>query len=172
MAAHSNGTQTTAVQVPLGHASLHGDLEGSASGRSDSCCSRTAAAAVATARAISLSLAHSSDRGLATLLVDLLTPQEEAIDDRTAQHRFDIPLLASRLVTIIDWLGRRDDTAPLPIGLFGASTGGGAALVAAADRPDRVAAVVSRGGRPTWPVPRCGGYERRRCSSSAGSTRR
>jgi putative phosphoribosyl transferase len=87
-------------------------------------------------------------RHLATLLIDLLTPEEEAIDDRTAEYRFDIPMLADRLVTIVDWLRRRTDTASLPIGLFGASTGGGAALIAAAERPREIAAVVSRGGRP------------------------
>ena len=87
-------------------------------------------------------------RGFATLLVDLLTSNEELIDERTAQFRFDIELLAERLVTIIDWLRGRPDTAALSIGLFGASTGGGAAIVAAANRPDTVAAVVSRGGRP------------------------
>jgi len=85
---------------------------------------------------------------LATLLIDLLTPEEEVIDDRTAEYRFDIPMLAGRLVTIVDWLRRRKDTASLPIGLFGASTGGGAALIAAAERPHEIAAVVSRGGRP------------------------
>jgi dienelactone hydrolase len=88
------------------------------------------------------------ERGLATLLIDLLTPEEEVVDDRTAQYRFDIPMLAGRLVAIIDWLRRRKDTASLSIGLFGASTGGGAALIAAAIRPYDVAAVVSRGGRP------------------------
>jgi pimeloyl-ACP methyl ester carboxylesterase len=87
-------------------------------------------------------------RQLATLLIDLLTPEEEVIDDRTAQYRFDIPMLAGRLVTIVDGLRRRTETASLPIGLFGASTGGGAALIAAADRPHEIAAVVSRGGRP------------------------
>jgi dienelactone hydrolase len=87
-------------------------------------------------------------RHLATLLIDLLTPQEEAVDDRTAEYRFDIPMLAGRLVTIVDWLRRRSDTASLPIGLFGASTGGGAALIAASKRPREIAAVVSRGGRP------------------------
>jgi putative phosphoribosyl transferase len=87
-------------------------------------------------------------RGLATLLIDLLTEQEEAIDRRTAQLRFDIDLLASRLVAAIDWLGAQPLTSHLPVGIFGASTGGGAALVAAARRPERVAAVVSRGGRP------------------------
>jgi len=86
--------------------------------------------------------------GFATLLLDLLTENEEWIDERTAQLRFDIELLAGRLVGAIDWLGRRRETAQLPIGLFGASTGGGAALVAAARRPEKVMAVVSRGGRP------------------------
>jgi len=85
---------------------------------------------------------------LATLLLDLLTPDEEAIDERTAQLRFDIPLLAERLVHAIDWLSGQAETASLPIGCFGASTGAAAALIAAAERPERVGAVVSRGGRP------------------------
>jgi len=83
----------------------------------------------------------------ATLLIDLLTQDEEAVDRQTAHLRFDIPLLANRLVAIVDWFGRTPELAHLPVGLFGASTGGGAALVAAARRP-RVGAVVSRGGRP------------------------
>jgi pimeloyl-ACP methyl ester carboxylesterase len=87
-------------------------------------------------------------RKLATLLIDLLTPEEEFVDERTAEYRFDIPMLASRLVTLTDWLRHRKDTSSLPIGLFGASTGGGAALIAAASRPGDIAAVVSRGGRP------------------------
>src|SRR5215208_2457128 len=86
--------------------------------------------------------------GLATLLIDLLTPEEEAVDLRTAHLRFDIGLLADRLVDATDWLGQLPDTRELRIGYFGASTGGGAALVAAARRPDAVGAVVSRGGRP------------------------
>jgi dienelactone hydrolase len=86
--------------------------------------------------------------GLATLLIDLLTESEEVIDEQTARLRFDIPLLADRLAGAIDWLQRDGRTAGLRVGLFGASTGGGAALVAAARRPDRVGAVVSRGGRP------------------------
>jgi pimeloyl-ACP methyl ester carboxylesterase len=88
------------------------------------------------------------ERGFATLLLDLLTPLEEVTDSRTAHLRFDIPLLASRLESVIAWLGGDSGTASLPIGLFGASTGGGAALVAAAARPESVRAVVSRGGRP------------------------
>lgn len=86
--------------------------------------------------------------GLATLLMDLLTAEEEAVDDETARLRFDIDLLAERLVDATDWLGEAEETRGLPVGYFGASTGGGAALVAAARRPNVVRAVVSRGGRP------------------------
>jgi dienelactone hydrolase len=88
------------------------------------------------------------EAGLATVLADLLTPQEEAVDERTRHLRFDIGLLARRLVQAADWLGSHPATAKLPIGCFGASTGAGAALVAAAQRPEAVRAVVSRGGRP------------------------
>jgi dienelactone hydrolase len=86
--------------------------------------------------------------GLGTLLLDLLTADEEAVDLRTRHLRFDIPLLSNRLVGASDWLVRRPDVAELPIGYFGASTGAAAALIAAARRPETVAAVVSRGGRP------------------------
>lgn len=86
--------------------------------------------------------------GLATLLVDLLTAEEEAVDIHTAHLRFDIALLADRLVGATDWLIRTPETRRLKIGYFGASTGAAAALVAAATRPYNVAAVVSRGGRP------------------------
>ena len=86
--------------------------------------------------------------GLGTLLMDLLTAEEEAVDARTAHLRFDIGLLAERLGAATDWLRADPRTGGLAIGYFGASTGGGAALVAAAERPKGVAAVVSRGGRP------------------------
>src|SRR5438552_8222526 len=89
-----------------------------------------------------------NDAWLATLLVDLLTEDEETIDLRTAHLRFDIGLLAERLVGATDWLTRQPDTRHLPIGYFGASTGAGGALVAAATRPQVVSAIVSRGGRP------------------------
>jgi dienelactone hydrolase len=88
------------------------------------------------------------DAGIGTLLLDLLSLEEEEVDVVTRQHRFDIRMLADRLVATIDWLAGESATRSLPVGLFGASTGAGAALVAAAERPDRVAAVVSRGGRP------------------------
>jgi dienelactone hydrolase len=86
--------------------------------------------------------------GLATLLIDLLTAEEEVIDERTRELRFDIGLLAERLVGTSEWLGNATETRDLTLGYFGASTGGGAALVAAAERQDDVGAVVSRGGRP------------------------
>jgi putative phosphoribosyl transferase len=86
--------------------------------------------------------------GLATLLLDLLTPEEEATDLHTAHLRFDIGLLAGRLVGATDWMAQHPGTSALRVGYFGASTGGGAALVAAAERSEAVGAVVSRGGRP------------------------
>jgi putative phosphoribosyl transferase len=89
-----------------------------------------------------------NDRGLATLLIDLLTPEEEEVDRRTRHLRFDIGLLAGRLVRAAEWVVDQDWGRTLAVGCFGASTGGGAALVAAARRPALVGAVVSRGGRP------------------------
>jgi len=86
--------------------------------------------------------------GLGTLLLDLLTEREELTDVITAEFRFDIPLLAARVVSALDWARAAPQTASLSPGLFGASTGAAAALIAAAERPDAVRAVVSRGGRP------------------------
>jgi dienelactone hydrolase len=88
------------------------------------------------------------DAGLATLLMDLLTTEEEAEDMYTGHLRFDVHLLAERLVGATDWLGQASETAALRIGYFGASTGAAAALVAAAQGPDVIGAIVSRGGRP------------------------
>ena len=85
---------------------------------------------------------------LATLLVDLLTEAEEAVDARTGHLRFDIAMLARRLGSVSDWLDQEPRTAGLGLGYFGASTGAAAAIVAAADRPNEVGAIVSRGGRP------------------------
>ena len=87
-------------------------------------------------------------RGLGTLLLDLLTPQEESVDVRTAEYRFDIPRLGKRVVVATDWIQAHRQLRTLPVGYFGASTGAAAALIAAAERPSAVSAVVSRGGRP------------------------
>jgi putative phosphoribosyl transferase len=136
-----------AVAIPVGRARVQGDLtvparavgvvvfaHGSGSGRHSPRNRHVAARLV--------------DAGLATLLIDLLTAEEEAEDLRTRRLRFDIALLSSRLVTAVEWLRGEQETAELPAGCFGASTGAAAALVAAAGRPDEVRAVVSRGGRP------------------------
>lgn len=118
------------LQIPKNAYALVAFVHGSGS-------SRLSPRNMAVARAL-------NDRGIATLLFDLLTPEEEA--DRA--NVFDIPLLADRLVDAISWLDGQASVAPLPLGLFGASTGAAAALVAAARLPRRVGAVVSRGGRP------------------------
>jgi dienelactone hydrolase len=136
----------TAVTVPAGDAVLEGDLvlpenalgivvfaHGSGSSRRSPRNRRVAATL--------------DDAAIGTLLVDLLTREEEQRDRLTGVHRFDIDLLARRLIAAIDWV-RTGPTAPLPIGLFGASTGAAAALVAAAERAEEIHAVVSRGGRP------------------------
>ena len=87
-------------------------------------------------------------KGIATLLIDLLTSEEESVDEYTGQYRFDVEMLAERLVDSTLWLKKNPATKNLAIGYFGASTGAAAALIAAAELPDEVKAVVSRGGRP------------------------
>jgi dienelactone hydrolase len=140
-------SSTTPVRVPIGGHWLDGDLGWPASPKGlvlfahGSGSSRHSPRNRSVARVL-------GDRELVTLLIDLLTEGEERIDSWTAHLRFDIEMLAGRLTAILDWLRARPETARLPIGLFGASTGAGAALVAAAARPRDVAAVVSRGGRP------------------------
>lgn len=89
-----------------------------------------------------------NENGMATLLFDLLTAEEEKIDVVTRELRFDIGLLAERVQQTVDWVGQQSETSEMNIGLFGASTGAAAALIAAANRPEAVQAVVSRGGRP------------------------
>jgi putative phosphoribosyl transferase len=135
------------VQVPVGDAVLNADLaiperarglvvfaHGSGSSRLSS-----------RNRAVARELQHG---GFGTLLLDLLTQTEERVDVRTAEFRFDIPLLGTRVSAAVDWAGADERTASLAVGLFGASTGAAAALIAAAERPHAVRAVVSRGGRP------------------------
>lgn len=135
------------VHVPVGAARLPGDLSIPESARGVVLFAHGSGSSRFSSRNQFVARVLEQHR-LATLLIDLLTPEEEAVDRRTAQLRFDIPMLADRLVAIIDWLKKDARVSPLPIGLFGASTGGGAALMAAAARPAYVAAVVSRGGRP------------------------
>jgi putative phosphoribosyl transferase len=143
---HPGGAIATEVEVPVGDAVLRGDLvlpedpvglvlfaHGTGSSR-HSPRNRRVAGTLNEAR-------------IGTLLVDLLTPDEEEAERLTAEHRFDIQLLARRLIATIDWLDHTRAGA-LRVGLFGASTGAAAALVAATERPDEVAAIVSRGGRP------------------------
>ena len=89
-----------------------------------------------------------NDAGMGTLLFDLLSAKENRVDEITREYRFDMDLLARRLVAALDWAAVNADTAPLSFGLFGSSTGAAAALIAAAERPRLVKAVVSRGGRP------------------------
>ena len=150
--AASDSVSENAVRIPVMNAALNGDLaippsaaglvlfaHGSGSSRK-SPRNRAVAAALWTG-------------GFATLLLDLLTEGEERVDNITAQHRFDIELLAKRLTVAVDWARAEPRTAGLPIGLFGASTGAAAALVAAAARPNDVKAVVSRGGRPDLAAP-------------------
>jgi putative phosphoribosyl transferase len=143
-------TQTTtlkAVEIPDGGALLNADLRtppdafglvifahGSGSSR-HSARNRQVAEALDAA-------------GLATLLLDLLTREEESVDQFTREYRFDIPRLGRRVVAAVDWAVEQADLRDLPVGYFGASTGAAAALIAAAERPSRSKAVVSRGGRP------------------------
>ncbi|TNH30050.1 hydrolase [Micromonospora orduensis] len=139
--------QRSTVMVPVGDVALPADLTvparpvGVVLFAHGSGSSRHSPRNVAVARTL-------NDRGLGTVLADLLTPTEDEVDARTAELRFDIGLLASRLAGIVDWLAVERPAGDVPIGLFGASTGAAAALVAASTRADRVGAVVSRGGRP------------------------
>ena len=98
-------------------------------------------------------------RHLGTLLIDLLTPEEEAIDEHTHHLRFQIPRLAERLIGAAAWLAENRETRGLPIGYFGASTGAAAALMAAAEYPEPIGAVVSRGGRPDLAGPYLGSVQ-------------
>ncbi|GGU48279.1 dienelactone hydrolase family protein [Streptomyces lavendofoliae] len=149
-------TASHAVSVPAGAVTLAGDLD----------LPRRTRGVVAFAHG-SGSSRHSPrnravagvlrEAGLGTLLMDLLTAEEERADLGTAQLRFDIPLLGRRVTAAVDWLGGRSDTGGLPVGLFGASTGAAAALAAAAERSERVRAVVSRGGRPDLAGPALAG---------------
>lgn len=111
-------------------------------------------------------------RGLATLLLDLLTEDEQEIDAETMQLRFDIPLLAERSTLVANWAHTRPELRNLPIGLFGASTGAAAALITAAALPAVIASVVSRGGRPDLAQTALAKVKVPPCSSLAARTTR
>jgi putative phosphoribosyl transferase len=146
----NNATQASAtreVRIPAGNAWLYGDLviptgfaglvlfaHGSGSGRHSS-----------RNRQVAQRL---QEAGIATLLFDLLTAQEEQVDLHTREHRFDIPLLTGRMQEATEWVSSQQELRHAPIGYFGASTGSAAAIIAAARLGERIAAVVSRGGRP------------------------
>jgi len=147
---HTAG-DTRAVTVPAGDVELEGDLglPGGAQGIVLFVHGSGSSRLSPRNRAVAAGLRQG---GLGTLLFDLLTPSEEQVDAVTRRLRFDIGLLARRTVAAADWLGTRPETAGLSIGAFGASTGAAAALIAAAERPHAIGAVVSRGGRPDLAV--------------------
>ena len=136
-----------AVRVPAGEVDLAGDLGIPEEARGVVVFAHGSGSSRLSPRNRSVAQAL-RNAGVGTLLMDLLTPDEEEAERYTRHLRFDIPLLARRLGYAIRWLGQEPETRELPIGCFGASTGAAAALIAAADFPDSVKAVVSRGGRP------------------------
>jgi len=147
MAATSETVAPRPVRIDLADAQLNGDLGLPANARGLVVLAHGSGSSRHSPRnrAVAEVLQHGR---FGTLLLDLLTQREERADALTAEFRFDIPLLADRLVGAIDWARAHPPTAALPTGVFGASTGAAAALIAAARRPDAVGAVVSRGGRP------------------------
>jgi dienelactone hydrolase len=136
-----------AAQVRAPHATLHGDLAMPAEARGVVLFAHGSGSSRFSSRNRAVAQ-YLNAGGFATLLLDLLSADEEAVDQATGELRFDIPFLGRRLVLAADWLAHEADTAALPLGLFGASTGAAAALITAAERPTAVHAVVSRGGRP------------------------
>ena len=135
------------VTIPAREATLAGDLTVPAGANGIVLFAHGSGSSRASPRNVRVA-ARLARAGLATLLFDLLTRTEEQRDLYTREHRFDIPLLARRLVDATDWVDAQPELTGLPIGYFGASTGAAAALVAAVERSRRVGAVVSRGGRP------------------------
>lgn len=136
-----------AVRIAVGRHALEGDLSVPAHARGVVLFAHGSGSSRFSARNRHVA-AVLQENGFATLLLDLLTPNEEQLDQLAGEYRFDIGRLAERLIGAAEWLASEGTTASLTLSLFGASTGGGAALVAAVELPERVAAVVSRGGRP------------------------
>ena len=143
---HQPLTATHEVQIPCGTTIIHADLTIPAGARGIVVFAHGSGSSRRSRRNRWVASELNWGR-LATLLVDLLTPDEAALDAQTGEFRFDIQLLARRVVHAVDWVAREPAIRMLPLGLFGASTGAAAALFAAVRRPDRVKAVVSRGGR-------------------------
>jgi dienelactone hydrolase len=140
-------TAVRAVEVPAGTAALQADLRNPSGARGLVVFAHGSGSSRFSRR--NRQVAEFLDEGgFATLLLDLLTPAEEAVDVQTAQYRFDIERLGARVTSAVAWVRSEADLGGLPIGCFGASTGAAAALIAAAERPRIVRAVVSRGGRP------------------------
>ena len=136
-----------AVEVPVGATTLKGDLRVPAGAQGLVIFAHGSGSSRFSTRNRQVA-EFLGERGFATLLLDLLTSREEAIDVDTTEYRFDIARLGPRVSAAADWAATRSDIGTLPIGCFGASTGAAAALIAAAERPAAIAAVVSRGGRP------------------------
>lgn len=134
------------VRIPIAGAVLHGDLLVTEDASGLVLFAHGSGSSRLSPRNRSVA-SYFRERGLGTLLFDLLTVEEERVDAYSREYRFDIPFLAARLVAVTDWIAKNPAT-PRAIGYFGASTGAAAALVAAAERRERIRAVVSRGGRP------------------------
>jgi putative phosphoribosyl transferase len=143
----SKTTTIEAVEVPVGAITLKGDLRVPAGAHGLVIFAHGSGSSRFSTRNRQVA-DFLGERGFATLLLDLLTSHEDAIDVVTAEYRFDIVRLGPRVSAAADWAAARTDIGALPIGCFGASTGAAAALIAAAERPAAIAAVVSRGGRP------------------------
>lgn len=140
-------TGTHAVEIPVDHAAIAADVSMPAEPRAVIVFAHGSGSSRFSVRnrAVAIELVRAS---FTTVLADLLTPPEAEVDEQTARFRFDIPRLAGRVIDVLDWLDGQQRLAELPVGLFGASTGAAAALLAAAERPGKAGAVVSRGGRP------------------------
>jgi putative phosphoribosyl transferase len=140
-------SESSAVSIPVGQDSIEGDLTLPAHAQGVVIFAHGSGSSRHSPR--NKYVAEMLNRGaLATLLIDLLTREEEVVDIRTAEYRFNIDLLANRLIAATDWTAQVPTLSGLALGYFGASTGAAAALVGAAKRPQRISAVVSRGGRP------------------------
>ena len=136
------------VQVPARGATLEGELALPATARGLCIFAQGGGSTRHSARSRYLAQTIRDDIAVGTLLVDLLSAREAALDARTAELRFDVALLAQRVGTLVGWARSDERTRDLPVAIFASSTGAAAALVTAANRPDDVRAVVSRGGRP------------------------